>query len=249
MININLLLEINIIFFSHFILMTTMNNFINERPYTSGIIGPGSKFIRRDANSRNQDYHDVKLSNYEYIRSIIGILIYIIIFIIIIPITLYRLKFTNFLKLYFLNTDLIATTISYDKGIFKNIFKYIYNDTGPLIGFLSQCIINWFVLMGLFYIIVSESCKKSITHTLSIVGFMLFISYLLPARFVIKLQEWFYKFIGGKNMYNNIDINGIITILFGLILIVIVISFEDFIVKHYSYSAKNLLDYIFKLLK
>jgi hypothetical protein len=78
---------------------------------------------------------------------------------------------------------------------------------------------------------------------------MLFISYLLPARFVIKLQEWFYKFIGGKNMYNNIDINGIITILFGLILIVIVISFEDFIVKHYSYSAKNLLDYIFKLLK
>ena len=221
---------------------------INERSYTSGVEGPASKLVRRDPNSRNQDYHDIKLTNYEQMRAIIGIIIYISIFIILIPIILYKLGFTNFLKLYFLNTDLIATTISYDKGIFKNIFKYIYNDTGPLIGFMSQSIINWFVLMGLFYLIITESRKKPVTDALSKVGFMLFITYLLPSRFIIKLQEWFYSYTGGKNAYYNIDITGIITILFGLILVILVISFEDLIVKHFSRYAKNLLDYIFKVL-
>jgi hypothetical protein len=221
---------------------------INDRPYTSGVEGTASKLVRRDPNSRNQDYHDIKLSNYEQIRAIIGIIIYVSIFIILIPIILYKLGFTNFLKLYFLNTDLIATTISYDKGIFKNIFKYIYNDTGPLVGFMSQSIINWFVLMGLFYLIITESRKKPVNDALSKVGFMLFITYLLPSRFIIKLQEWFYGYAGGKDTYYNIDITGIITILFGLILVILVIGFEDLIVKHFSFYAKKLLDYIFKVL-
>jgi hypothetical protein len=229
--------------------MNTIQPIISKPGYTSGISGPGSKFIRQDANSRNQDYHDIHLTRYEQIRAIVGLLIYIIIFIIIIPITLYKLGYTTFLKLYFLNTDLLATTISYDKGIFRNIFKYIYNDTGPLIGFISQSLINWTVLMGLFYLIITESRKKPVNVALSKVGFMLFITYLLPSRFIIKLQEWFYNFIGSKKEYNNVDINGIITILFGFILVFLVIGFEDFIVEHFSNPAKKILDYFFKVLK
>ena len=110
--------------------MSYIENTMIERKYTSGISGKGSKFIRKDINSRNQDHHDVILTQYENYRAILGIIIYIIVFIITIPMMLYKLNLMTFLKLYFLNTDQIATVISFDKGLFKNIFKYIYNDTG-----------------------------------------------------------------------------------------------------------------------
>ena len=75
---------------------------------------------------------------------------YIIVFIITIPILLYKFKFITFLKLYFLNTDQVATVISFHEGAFKHIFKYIYNDTGPFMRFISifnQLVsINGFIL-------------------------------------------------------------------------------------------------------
>lgn len=226
--------------------MSYIENTMIERKYTNGISGKGSKFIRKDVNSRNQDHHDVILTQYENYRAILGIIIYIIVFIITIPMMLYKLNLMTFLKLYFLNTDQIATVVSFDKGIFKNIFKYIYNDTGPLIGYLSQSLINWTVLMGLFYVIITESRKKTVNDALSKLGFMLFITYLLPSRYLIKLQEWFYRKIGKKHMYNNIDMSGLYTILFGLSLVTVTISIEDFLVKNFSGKVKLLLDWLFK---
>lgn len=219
---------------------------IKERSPTSGLQGPGSGFIRKDPNSRNQDYHNVYLTTKEKMRAIFGLVIYVTIFIILIPIGLYKIGFITFLKIYFLNTDLIATVLSYNKGIFKNIFKYLYNDTGPLIGFISQSIINWSVLMGLFYIILNENKNKKVTYALSKVAFILFITYLLPSRFIIQLQEWFYNYIGGKNNYNNIDLSGLMTILFGFILVVLLIGFESFVIDHLSGFVKKILDSFLK---
>lgn len=226
--------------------MSYIENTMIERKYTSGISGKGSKFIRKDTNSRNQDFQDLILTPYENYRAILGILIYIIVFIITIPMMLYKLNLMTFLKLYFLNTDQLATVISFHEGMFKNIFKYIYNDTGPLIGYLSQSLINWSVLMGLFYVIITESRKKTVNDALSKLGFMLFITYLLPSRYLIKLQEWFYRKIARKHMYNNIDMIGLYTILFGLSLIIVTISIENFLVKNFSGKVKHLLDWFFK---
>jgi len=228
--------------------MSYIENTMIEKKNTSGISGKGSRFIRKDTNSRNQDFHDIILTQYENYRAILGIIIYIIVFIITIPMMLYKLNLMTFLKLYFLNTDQIATVVSFDKGIFKNIFKYIYNDTGPLIGYLSQSLINWTVLMGLFYVIITESRKKTVNDGLSKLGFMLFITYLLPSRYLIKLQEWFYRKIGKKHMYNNIDMSGLYTILFGLFLVTVTVSIEDFLVKNFSGKVKHLLDWFFKFI-
>lgn len=223
-------------------------NILEKQP-TSGIKGPGSKFIRRDPNSRNQDHHHVHLTIYENLRALFALIIYITIFIVIIPILLHKNGFTNFLKVYFLNTDLIATTISFDKGIFKNLFKYLYNDTGPLVGFISQSIINWLVLMGLFYIILTEGKKQSVSESLSKVGFILFITYLLPSRFLIKFQEDFYKKIGGKKYFNDININGLFTIIFGLCMVFMLIMFENFIIDTFSHSFKEKIEYVLMTIK
>lgn len=212
-------------------------------------VGQGCRFIRRDINSRNQEHHDVYLTNREKMVAILGVIIYVTLFIVIIPITLYKVGFTTFLKLYFLNTDLIATVISFDKGIFKNLFKYLYNDTGPFIGFISQSIINWSVLMGLFFIIATEAKKKQITTVLSKVAFILFITYLLPGRYIIKLQEWFYNFVNQKTTNYNIKLSGILSILFGFILVILLITFEDYSIYFLSDYVKKIFDNIFKLLK
>lgn len=229
--------------------MNILKKYNIEKEATSGVSGPGSKFIRRDPNSRNQDHHDVHLTIYENLRALFALIIYITIFIVIIPIILYKNGFINFLKVYFLNTDLIATTISFDKGIFKNLFKYLYNDTGPLVGFISQSIINWLVLMGLFYIILIEGKNLPVSESLSKVGFILFITYLLPSRFLIKFQEDFYRKTGGKTHFNDINIDGLFTIIFGLFMVFILIIFENLVIHTFSDSFKKKIEYFFRTIR
>tara|TARA_Y100000389_G_scaffold69101_2_gene65718 strand:- start:3025 stop:3726 length:702 start_codon:yes stop_codon:yes gene_type:complete len=209
--------------------------------------GPGSKFIKMDPRSRKKDHYDTPLTFKEKITAIKGIILYIIIFIISIPYILYKLGLYDFLKLYFVNTDLLATVISFDKGYFKDIFKYLYNDTGSLVGFLSQSFINWSVLMGLFFITISESCKKSKSYTLSKLAFILLITYLLPSRYLIKIQNEIYNFLTNKKILTK-NLRGLITILLGLILAISFIAFENLVIFLFSGKLKKVIDYLFKII-
>ena len=210
---------------------------------TSGLkgSGAGSMHIRRDPNSRNQDHHDVVLTAEQEHNAVSGLVIYVLVFIIGIPVILYKFGFHEFLKLYFVNTDLIATVISFDKGPFKNIFKYLYNDTGPLIGFISQSVINWSVLFGLFYIMLSEGKNKRITEGLSKIAFILVITYLLPGRFIVGWMEDFYQFLVGNFKNNGID-EGLITMVIGLIFATGFILVEMLSIEHLSPHLKIWMD-------
>jgi hypothetical protein len=139
------------------------------------------------------------------------------------------------------NTDLIATVISFDKGPFKNIFKYLYNDTGPLIGFISQSIINWSVLFGLFYIMLSEGKNKRMTEGLSKIAFILMITYLLPGRFIIGWMEDFYQYLVRILHHQSID-EGILTMIIGVILAIGFILLEALSIEHLAPFLKKWLD-------
>ena len=208
----------------------------------------GARYIKRDRNSRNQDHHDKKLTNKQKVQGLLGLIIFISVFIILIPLGMYKLGFVTLAKLYFVNTDLIATTISFDKGPFRNIFKYLYNDTGPFIGYLSQNLINWSVLLGLFYIMINESKKEKISSPLSKVAFILLITYLLPGRYIIKLQEEYYKYAGGRKMFKGYDLTGIKTVLLGFTVVFLLISFEDFCIHKFSKRVENIIDKLFKFI-
>ena len=210
---------------------------------TSGLpgTGAGSKHIRKNINSRNQDHHDVVLTSEQEHTAITGLIIYIIVFIIGIPILLHKLGFSEFLKLYFVNTDLIATIISFDKGPFKNIFKYLYNDTGPIIGFISQSVINWSVLFGLFYIMLSEGKNKRMTEGLSKIAFILMTTYLLPGRFIIGWMEDFYQYLVSILHDKSVD-EGILTMLIGVLFGIGFILIEALSIKHLAPHLKTWLD-------
>lgn len=222
-----------------------MNDY--EKP-TSGLAGAGSKYVKRNINSRNQDHHDKKLTNKQRIQGVLGLIIFICVFIILIPLGMYKLGLVTLAKLYFVNTDLVATTISFDKGPFRNIFKYLYNDTGPFIGYLSQNLINWSVLLGLFYIMLHEYKKGHISSPLSKVSFILLITYLLPGRYIIKLQEEYYKYAGGRKMFNGYDITGIKSVLLGFLIVILLISFEDFCIHTFSKRVEKIIDKIIKFI-
>lgn len=212
---------------------------------TSGLPGnKGSKFVRMNTNSRNQDHHDVVLSKKQQQTAVLGLLTYIVIFIVLVPLLLHYFGFKELLKLYFVNTDLIAITISFNKGGFKDIFKYLYNDTGPLIGYLSQIIINWSVLLGLFYIALSESKKHSTTKILSKISVILLATYLLPGRFIIKLMESINNLLLQTKLAKSTSNTfiGNLTILLGLLLVVFTITMEGLGIKYLSPQIKKIYD-------
>ena len=229
-----------------FLYMSNLVSNSNSNSQTSGVSGAGALHIRRDVRSRNQEHHNVDLTSSQQYTAIFGLLIYIVVFIILIPIALYKLHLFEFLKLYFVNTDLIATVISFDKGSFKDIFKYLYNDTGPIIGFISQSVINWSVLLGLFYIILSESRNKKISEGLSKISFIILLTYLLPTRFIVMWMEEFYQYLVRINKF-KLD-SGLFTMLFGLVLAICFICLEFLSITYLAPHLRKFIDFVARIL-
>ena len=198
--------------------------------------------------SKEKKSNTIYLTKNEQNIAILGTVIYIIVFIITIPIILYKFGFTTLVKIYIINTDLLATIISFDKGPFQNIFKYLYNNTQPFIGYLSQNIINLSVLLGLFYIRLEQSKKESISGSLSKISFILLITYLLPGRYIMKLQDDYYNNIGGKLFWNGYDINGIKSVLFGLFIVFSLILLEILSIRYLSHHLEKIIYIFFKII-
>ena len=184
---------------------------------------------------------------------IYGLIIYIIIFIIIIPYFIYKFKLYLFLQLYFVNTDLLASIISFQGGPFNsNIFKYLYNDTKPLIGYISYNIINLFVLLGIAYIIINFSKeKKSMSYGLAAGFFTYILTYLFPSRFIVGLMDNFDKYLihfpGIKDKYNS-NFIWFFTCLVGFVFALLFILIEQLCIKHFaSYLASFIDKIVFKL--
>lgn len=191
----------------------------------------------------------IPLTKNEKITALLGTIIYIIVFIITIPIILYKFGFTTLMKIYIINTDLIATAISFKDGPFKNIFKYLYNNSNPFIGYMSQNIINLSVLLGIFYIRLSESKTENFYVSLSKLTLILSITYLFPGRFILDSQNKFYNYIGEQQFWNGYEINGIKTVLLGLFITLLLITIEDLSIRYFSNNLAQFFNSMHKLIK
>jgi len=87
----------------------------------------------------------------------LGLVLFFSIFIIFIPILLYKRKYYTVLEGYMPNIDLLATALSWHGGPY-DMWKDLYPAT-PVTkyGFLSQSFINYTALIGLTYIIAREA--------------------------------------------------------------------------------------------
>lgn len=189
------------------------------------------------------------------IKNIYGCLAYYIIFIVAIPYLIFKSGNLEILEVYIPNIDLIATVLSFFNGPYGAL-EFLYLDERPLLGFISNNIINYVVLISLFYIILNQTLKHNrISYGLSRVSIILITTYLLPNRFIIEIMHRFYDYIGGKEPTSkelihglvNIDnISWVMTIGLGLMISSGIIGLEAFLIKLFSRKIAVFMENIFK---
>lgn len=198
------------------------------------------------------DYKDLHLQKDVTVINVIGFFVYFILFVIIIPFFIFRYASSEVLLVYFANIDNIATVLSFKNGPLDiGMFRYLYLDNRPLLGFINQNIINYIVLIAVSYIITSRAVKSGNIHNgVATISIILLITYLLPSRLISTLMHVFYNtFTRDLDISHRMTVR-YVTYLFGAIVAIGLILFETFLIKNYSkYISQFLETTLSKILK
>ena len=177
-------------------------------------------------------------------KAVGGFILYFTVFMMIIPILIHRLDNEELLLSYLANVDLIATVLSFKNGPFgQDLFRYLYMDTRPLIGYLNNNIINLYVLITITYVISSSSVKnKSVSDGMSKAIITYVLTYLFPGRLISEIMHKTYDMLD-RMMSNtgNKDIIYLITMCIGFIAAIGLIIIESFITKNYYKTFSGVL--------
>ena len=178
-------------------------------------------------------------------KNIFGSIIFFIVVICLIPFILFKLKLFDILEVYFPNVDLIATSLSFNNGPFNSdMFKYLYLDGTPFIGYINQTIISYIAVMSIIFIVIRDSVfHKNIISGLSKASIICFTTYLLPNRWIIMGMTYIdyviKHFMSGSYLW-------FIVVLFGLLLSYLCIYVEAKLLKYFSPIIAKYMKKIFK---
>jgi len=191
-------------------------------------------------------------NNINYRQYYIGLLIYIVLFVIIIPYILIKNNLWLILSAYFPNLDLIASCLGYQGGPNNlDIWKFLYNPNNvSQLGYKSTMLINYISLIGIAFVIASHTLKtKNIYGGISIAIFIYPITYLLPNNIVIYLMNNFGNKINKINKYFTYNklLHYIITVLYGLIISIGFIVLEGLCIHYFSKPLVDIFNKIYKL--
>lgn len=166
---------------------------------------------------------------------IFGLLIYIIFFVIIIPLKIYNNGYFNILTAYMPNLDLIGNILTWSGGPFKIWEKLYVLDPKDNIEFLSQTFINYLSLLGVTFLVARKTkLDNSISSGWSIAFVMLLMTYLLPGKIIYAIMDKLNNYFNNKNK-TNIKHNKVVLI--GTVITISVILFEAYLLDKYD---KNL---------
>jgi hypothetical protein len=179
-----------------------------------------------------------------YYRQLFGSLIFLVIFVLLIPSLMYKYKLYSFLSVYMPNFDLIASSITYNGGPYNwEIFNELYpTHIENVYAYISALFINLLSLLGVVYL-VSSTVKKSKSLIKGfIVGLvMVMITYLLPNDIITSSQYYISTYlIDTLKMAPDTNlILYIIVTIFGLFIATLFILIEEYIViRHDDYIIK-----------
>ena len=203
--------------------------------------------------------YDAPFSDKELPKYVLGLLTYIIIFVLLVPYLMIRNNISEEIILaYIPNVDILATVLGYDGGPFSSMWRYLYNPSNiTLFGFVSTNLMNYFALLGATFMVAWQTHKhKSWVRGWSAAFIFLLMTYLIPGNVIVILQNRVAKYlnecwsIGSKEAM----LRYILVVLFGLILSVSIIFTESLVIKstrhHIEYGihlAHNAVKYHFKI--
>jgi hypothetical protein len=210
-----------------------------------------------------------KIEMDESIKPVIGLILFIIIFIIIIPNVFFKYIITNqnanitlfILLSYMANLDLLATCLSFHDGPFNTkLFSQLYKRTNHFWGFFSKNIISLITLLAVVLIVLIRTEKMKIKfetkmHKMLIIisqlTIILTITFLFPNRYIREFMDVIFKKI--NITYDNLSYNikWLIVFLSGIILSILVILLEakinNEIVHNFIYNFMKYRNTIIKL--
>jgi hypothetical protein len=191
--------------------------------------------------AKGEDITPIYGKNY-FNQNLKGIFIYIVIFVITIPILMYRYGFNELLEVYMPNFDLLATAVSFGGGPGNTrIFQELYNTKSEnLLGQLSTLFINYMSLLGLTYLVARRvNLTKSLAKGWGIGFVMLLLTYLIPNAIITFIQHKFADYFFNLKTGQNKTLFAYFSIVaVGLGIAGIFISIEKAIVKNH----KTLID-------
>lgn len=192
-----------------------------------------------------QKQQQLIIGNVRSVKDVIGFISFLIIFVVLIPIILYKRKNYNFLEVYLPNVDLIANLLTWIGGPY-NIWSNLYKNGNSISRFTSQTLINYIALLGVTFIIAREAKKtNNIFAGWSLAFVMLLVTYLLPTNIV----TWFME--KSATYSESLNINPITTNIFSLTTgVIVTLSFlfiETFILQKYKKHVKGLAKFIYKI--
>ena len=185
--------------------------------------------------------------------SIMGFIIYVIIFIVLIPYIFIRYKRYDILAAYFPNLDNIATALGYMGGppilIPGTLWKYLRESCDEsLFEFISVNFIHYISLLGLTFTVAYYTNKyKSISTGMAIATFMLFITYILPGHVIQSIQNELGTMLNPYISQDTLLHYSSITFV-GLLIVYMFISFEEKMIHKFSTDLAKLIRYILSLL-
>ena len=162
---------------------------------------------KNNIDKNNIDKKNIDKNNIEF-HHYIGVIIYIILFVIIIPYILIKLNKYMLLRLWFVNIDQFAIILSNKISPFHDIFKYIYKITHEsFLAKLSYILVDYSVIIGIIIIsLIDYIKKKNIYTTLTNTSLILIITYFLPDFFIENTMIHTNKFFNKYFTFNyNID--------------------------------------------
>lgn len=182
------------------------------------------------------------------LKNIIGFIIYIIIFVLFIPLFFYNKKKFLFLEVYLPNLDLIANLLTWIGGPMY-IWKDLYYNNNSVYSNWSQILINYMSLLGMTFIVAREAKKRNnIIQAWSYPVVMILMTYLLPSDIVNHFMKYIEEQLHKYNI-NNQTISRYISFSAGLFLTSLFIVCEKYILFNYRLYIVKGIENIIKYMK
>ncbi len=177
-------------------------------------------------------------------KMVFGFAIFVLIFIIAIPILLLKNKKYTLLEAYMPNIDLIATVITWHGGPYK-IWEHLYPPSPLTIyGFSSQTLINYMALLGLTYIVIRETKRtNSIIKGWAFAFVMLLMTYLLPTQIISFIMD------KTSELFNHTNFNKVIVLISGFLITSLIIMSEAYVLENYKTQIEHIVQKILNIPK
>ncbi len=125
-----------------------------------------------------------------------GFIIFIIVFIGIVPYTLYTVA-PAYLMYYMANVDMLANilTVIEKPHIFSNLYT---PEPNSFIAYLSVITINYIALLSIFYVVINFARKTSTFKGIILAGIMVMITFLIPTYVIPNVIDQVEKHITSR---------------------------------------------------